>query len=1048
MRANGWSVVPIVRHDHTDKGAGKRPAFKGWQSFAQHEAPLPSAEALRKWERSASGAPGTGVPCGSVIAIDIDVTDAALAALLAEVACECFGATPFIRQGRAPKVLLVYRAAEPMAKLAFKAADRTGDGLDIIAQGAQFVAFGIHPLTRQPYRWIGAHTPLTASPDEAPEITAAQIAAFIERARAILPLTTSQGGGRGPGGETAEIRRDDEGFVVDGREGHLTRLIWQAANDLQGDGEPLTAEAVTDRAWSRFCATARLVVGGREWTRSDAEAKAHSTLDRIRRRVIALGTRIRATEPTYPDESRPLADAEAEVRSWVKEFFTRHAPEFRNARTRFEVEHEANPIIVPPMPRAWCLKVEAGIGKTEAAIRAAASAIRRGLRVVYAVPRVNLGDEVIHRFAAHGVVARVYRGRDQDDPDAPGEKMCLNLAAVRDAEKAHVRSIHGAVCAKKGRPGERLLCPAHDRCGHIRQRAATPDVWVVPHALLFSARPSMILRLDALVIDESFFGGAIPDKPAAVVLDAIEAASLPAGDDAAVLAQHRARLVAALRGSTDGPMTRETLTAAGLTVDVAREAGRLEWRRAYEPAIFPGMDARARSHEATKAAEINRSVRALAGLWHELATFLDDDFPASGRLTLTREEKTGARQVERRSLRSMHEGWRAATLILDATAPPPAVLEAALGFPVVASTSIAATWSPHGRVRQIIGGPVSNTKLGVTEGREGNRRIAADLRRLIALRAALAWPRVVGVVVPKDFAASLTAEPMPRNVEVRHFGALAGLDRWRTAAGMIVIGRPAPTPGSMEAAAGVITGEPALAIFADDGRKGWYPRSTAGIRLATGSAVAVEHDQHPDALVDALRWQVCEANLLQAIGRLRPLRRDAASPFFLDIISDVPLPLAVDAVETWDEARPPAWMVMADGGMILTSEADIRSAYSGVAVSREKARALVETATLVERSIKKLSKDLSTIVRSVDYKRAGRFPPAKAVLLPNGPSGNARVRQWLEERVGPIASMTVERKRERARLVYEQVGRSLSVSAIARAGRGAAQRWANLDLAA
>ena len=42
--------------------------------------------------------------------------------------------------------------------------DGSGDDLDILANGRQFVAFGIHPKTKQPYAWIGPESPLTASP--------------------------------------------------------------------------------------------------------------------------------------------------------------------------------------------------------------------------------------------------------------------------------------------------------------------------------------------------------------------------------------------------------------------------------------------------------------------------------------------------------------------------------------------------------------------------------------------------------------------------------------------------------------------------------------------------------------------------------------------------------------------------------------------------------------------------------------------------------------------------------------------------------------------
>jgi Bifunctional DNA primase/polymerase, N-terminal len=196
---NGWDVVPIVRHDVADKSAGKRPVIRGWEQFAQYDAPLPSCEHLRKWDRKALEQPGTGIPCGDVVAIDIDfASDPDLAHEMQRMAVETFGSTPFVRQGQAPKLALVYRAAEAIETQAFKVHDGSGDGLDILAIGRQLVAFGIHPKTLRPYAWIGSESPLTASPDETPPISRAQITTFLESARTRVDL--SKIGGRKRGG--------------------------------------------------------------------------------------------------------------------------------------------------------------------------------------------------------------------------------------------------------------------------------------------------------------------------------------------------------------------------------------------------------------------------------------------------------------------------------------------------------------------------------------------------------------------------------------------------------------------------------------------------------------------------------------------------------------------------------------------------------------------------------------------------------------------------------------------------------------------------------
>ncbi|MBE7203343.1 MAG: hypothetical protein INR70_36870, partial [Parafilimonas terrae] len=166
----------------------------------------------------------------------------------------------------------------------------------------------------------------------------------------------------------------------------------------------------------------------------------------------------------------------------------------------------------------------------------------------------------------------------------------------------------------------------------------------------------------------------------------------------------------------------------------------------------------------------------------------------------------------------------------------------------------------------------------------------------------------------------------------------------------------------------------------------------------SGQGVRVERGQHPDSMVEALRWQITEAGLIQAIGRLRALRRGPAAPAFLDIINDVPLPLSVDAAPTWDDAKPGAWAEMASEGVLLESAADITACFPESAPTRKTAREIA-LPTLALTSIRDLYIDVRANVRLASYKRLGRFAPARAGLLPNAP---ADLKTWLSDRLGAI----------------------------------------------
>ena len=102
----------------------------------------------------------------------------------------------------------------------------------------------------------------------------------------------------------------------------------------------------------------------------------------------------------------------------------------------------------------------------------------------------------------------------------------------------------------------------------------------------------------------------------------------------------------------------------------------------------------------------------------------------------------------------------------------------------------------------------------------------------------------------------------------------------------------------------------------------WYPQVTRGIRLRDGSGVGVLADQHPDAMAEAVRLQICEAEVVQAIGRGRAINRTAETPLDIDILYNVVLPgITVDEVINW---KAPSLLIATGGhGVMLTSPVDM-----------------------------------------------------------------------------------------------------------------------------
>ncbi|MFQ5439345.1 MAG: toprim domain-containing protein, partial [Paracoccaceae bacterium] len=168
----------------------------------------------------------------------------------------------------------------------------------------------------------------------------------------------------------------------------------------------------------------------------------------------------------------------------------------------------AEPEILPPL---LGLPVDTGLGKTSAARAAIAALIKadglNGRKVIYAVPRHNLGKEQVAAFQALGLSAMLWKGRNAPDPsDADPERlMCLDLEAVADA--LEIEQPVEQSCCKVRRDGEIHLCPHYAACGYQRQKepAQAAQVIVCAHDSLFHMKPTAIGTVGLLVIDEAFW---------------------------------------------------------------------------------------------------------------------------------------------------------------------------------------------------------------------------------------------------------------------------------------------------------------------------------------------------------------------------------------------------------------------------------------------------------------------------------------------------------------------------------------------------------------
>ena len=160
-------------------------------------------------------------------------------------------------------------------------------------------------------------------------------------------------------------------------------------------------------------------------------------------------------------------------------------------------------------PVVKAARVATGVGKTQIMIKQLAEHIHAGKigPVIYAVPRHKLGAKIRQQFLDHDIDARIFRGRNADDPDFnPGQQMCLNLPAVELALRCHADV--SKTCCYKNR---KTRCEFFDQCGYQRQmpkKDNPPQVWIIASDMLFHEQ-AVLGTPHILIIDEGFWARGI-----------------------------------------------------------------------------------------------------------------------------------------------------------------------------------------------------------------------------------------------------------------------------------------------------------------------------------------------------------------------------------------------------------------------------------------------------------------------------------------------------------------------------------------------------------
>ena len=759
--------------------------------------------------------------------------------------------------------------------------------------------------------------------------------------------------------------------------------------------------------------------------------------------LIAGATKIAPPPPSYPapvltpDEARAsLAEAIARFMAAIPEYWA-YVEAAREAAQDADENRDPldfNIVASASFPPLLGLPVDVGLGKTSSARASIADLIASGglgmRKVVYAVPRHDLGAEQVMAFSALGLRAMLWKGRTAPDP-APGKPeqlMCLDPEATFDA--LEVEHPVEQSCCKVKRGGKVHLCPQFHACGYQRQKAQAQAAQVVvcAHDSLFHMKPEAIGTVGLLVIDEAFWQSGLRglDGKATLTQDGLEPGRTSLAcygakgkvDLAATadLVAARNRLFKALQVCDPGPLRHGLLEAVGLTPEDCRHAAALERRRMRDAGLLPGMSPNERRKRIEKVLPPPGEPWAPPGrcatLWLILADALENGHDAAGaELVHERTDDGSVRALKLRWRSRLRAGWAAEAPILhlDATLRPELVQTY---LPRMGIGDQVSARQPHVRVRQVTGSPTSARALTpAPDAPERDRKAAAnrlrDLAAWIALRARQCHrpaARVDLLVVGQKAAIdALRDAGLPPRVEAVHFNALSGLDRWGDVGGMIVMGRTLPAPRTVELIAMALTGRVPAPNPEDAGW--WYPLADQRIRLADGRTAPLSTAFHVDPIAEAARWSICEGELIQAVGRGRGVNRTADNVLEIDLLTDVVLPVTVDALVPWSDLKPARRDLMALSGIVLENAADMAACFPELWPTADAAR-------------QDRSRSVTNCYYRVLYNSQMSHSSVDVTYRPTGPGHRARTARvdlnrmpdpevWLTNRLGQLASFEI-----------------------------------------
>jgi putative DNA primase/helicase len=739
-----------------------------------------------------------------------------------------------------------------------------------------------------------------------------------------------------------------------------------------------------------------------------------SGVDAIRRAILGAGPLGDGPfPPYYPSAPLSTGDAAAEVQRAVSGWVLRAVGHFEGWED----------------PPQLGIRGAAGLGKTEAVIRAlAASPEIEHLHAEVYCPDHKLTGEWAERLseAAPHLRVQIIRGRDHVDDEG---SLCARADAAAEIAKngfSVVDHLCRRVIKSERDDGEdrEELCPHYARCKASRYlsqfASSAPAVRILPHEYLGLPRPNGQPEPDLVIIDERFW--AVARQVRSFGLDRLVSARRvdlfgqdATADVADVMVWSRVVHDALLTGK---PLL-AALRKAGITAGDLKAAARVEWGGVENIPVSPGMTdeeirKRLSGFQRSEAAKLYR-------LWKTLETEIATGRDGAHGVELRRDVPVPGGKNERQDRIWLH--WRRN---LRVGSVPALVIDADL------DEEIARLFLPHidvieiqaERVAEVV--QVHDTAcskqrlLGAGENdraRAGHRR--ADVLAMVEAEAFTG--RKVLVVATKAVRCALTGEEMADKlptsctlpfgtVEVVHFGAIRGQDRWRDFDSVFIVGREQPPPLAIEEDARALwfdRDDPLTFLEPDEGGRSRLAIERRGFRMRHGLADG-EVDIHPDPDIQRVLEQRRERESAQAIDRLRLVH--AARPKTVFILSNLVLDVTVDRLVSWSELVPcRIETALHRAGAVPLSCGELARCFPALWSSPRAVKGELERAGLnrLEVLYNYLIGKRSYLIRC-EYRRPAQRGRATQAIVAGSPGmADEAVRAVLERLVGEVAEFRI-----------------------------------------